>query len=177
MVRGKWVLDNLLGAPPPQPPANVPPLKENADGSKPRPVRERLEEHRANPSCAACHSIMDPIGFALENFDGTGAWRIHDSGFDVDARGQLVDGTRVDSPVSLRQALVSHSDAFIRTFTGKLLTYALGRGVEYYDQPTIRAIAKDAARNNNRFTSFVLGIVESTPFQTRRSEPRTAVTD
>lgn len=170
VVRGKWIMDTILGAPPPTPPANVPPLKENAEGLKPRSVRERLEEHRSNPVCASCHTMMDPIGFAMENFDGTGQWRIRDSGYNIDASGQLVDGTRVNGPLSLRQALVFHSDSFLRTFTERLLTYALGRGVEYYDMPAVRTIARAAARNNNRFSSFVLGIVNSTPFQMRRAE-------
>jgi hypothetical protein len=170
VVRGKWVMDTLLGAPPPKPPANVPPLKENIAGAKPLPVRARLEEHRSNPVCASCHKMMDPIGFALENFDALGAWRWNDSGFPVDATGQLVDGTKVDGPASVRRALVGHSDAFIRTFTEKLLTYALGRGVEYYDMPTVRAIDREAASQGNRFSSFILGIVRSTPFQMRRAE-------
>lgn len=175
VVRGKWVMDTLLGAPPPKPPADVPPLKENAAGSKPLPVRARLEEHRSNPACAACHTMMDPIGFALENFDALGAWRRSDSGFTVDATGQLVDGTKVDGPASLRQALAGHSDAFIRTFTQKLLTYALGRGIEYYDMPVVRAIDREAARHDNRFSSFILGIVRSTPFQMRRAEEPAAL--
>jgi hypothetical protein len=168
VVRGKWIMENILGSSPPAPPPNVPPLKENSVASKPLPVRLRLEEHRKNPACASCHTMMDPIGFALENFDGTGAWRIHDSGSDIDASGKLVDGTPVTGPVSLRQALVAHSDSFFRTFTEKLLTYALGRGIEYYDMPAVRAIDRQAAENNNRFSSFVLGIVESVPFQMRR---------
>jgi len=175
VLRGKWVLDNLLGAPPPQPPANVPPLKENAEGAKALPVRARLEEHRSNPVCASCHTMMDPIGFALENFDAVGAWRIHDSGADIDASGQLVDGTKVNGPASLRQALVTHSDAFIRTFTEKLLTYALGRGLEYYDMPAVRTIDREGAKNGNRFSSIILGIVNSTPFQMRRAEGDTSV--
>ncbi|MGA3041743.1 MAG: DUF1592 domain-containing protein, partial [Bryobacteraceae bacterium] len=170
VLRGKWVLDNLLGAPPPRPPANVPPLKENADGAKPLPVRERLEAHRANAACAACHRMMDPIGFSLESFDAVGAWRIHDTGFPIDPTGQMVDGTKLDGPVSLRNALVGHSGAFIRTFTEKLLTYALGRGIEYYDMPVVRAIDREAAGKNNRFSEFVLGIVKSVPFQMRRAE-------
>jgi hypothetical protein len=170
VLRGKWVLDNLLGAPPPRPPANVPPLKENAEGAQPLPVRERLEAHRANAACAACHRMMDPIGFSLENFDAVGAWRIHDTGFPIDPTGQLVDGTKLDGPVSLRRALTGHSDAFIRTFTEKLLTYSLGRGIEYYDMPAVRAIDREAAGRNNRFSAFVLGIVKSVPFQTRRAE-------
>jgi hypothetical protein len=169
-LRGKWIMDNLLGAPPPNPPPNTPPLKDNAEGSKPLPVRTRLEEHRTNPACAGCHKLMDPIGLALENFDAVGAWRIHDSGFPVDPTGTLIDGTKVDGPVSLRQALARHSDAFIRTLTEKLLTYALGRGMEYYDMPAVRAIDREAARNNNRFSSFIVGIVKSVPFQMRRAE-------
>jgi hypothetical protein len=116
---------------------------------------------------------MDPIGFALENFDAVGAWRIHDSGFDVDAAGQLVDGTRLDGPAALRRAILSHSDAFIRTFTTKLLTYGLGRGVEYYDMPAVRGIDRAAAQNGNRFSEFILEIVKSAPFQMRRAEERT----
>ena len=170
VVRGKWVLDNLLGAPPPNPPANVPPLKENAEGLKPVPVRVRLEEHRANPACASCHTMMDPIGFALENFDAIGAWRTKDGGFPVDTSGQLVDGTKVDGPVSLRNALVAKSGSFLRVFTEKLLTYALGRGLEPYDMPTVRAIHREAAKEDNRFTSLVLAIVKSPPFQMRRAE-------
>jgi hypothetical protein len=169
-VRGKWIMDNLLGAPPPNPPPNVPPLKENAEGTKPLPVRARLEEHRTNPACAGCHKMMDPIGLALENFDAVGAWRVHDNGFAVDPAGKLVDGTKVDGPVSLRLSLSQHSDAFLRTFTEKLLTYALGRGIEYYDMPAVRAIDREAGRNDNRFSSFVVGIVKSMPFQMRRSE-------
>jgi hypothetical protein len=173
VVRGKWVLDNLLGAPPPNPPANVPPLKENLEGAKPLAVRARLEEHRSNPACAGCHTMMDPIGFALENFDATGAWRVMDSGFPIDANGKLVDGTKVDGPVSLRLALVNHSGAFISTFTEKLLTYALGRGLEAYDMPTVRSIDREAARTGDRFSSIVLGIVKSAPFQLRRAEEET----
>ena len=135
-------------------------------------ARARLEEHRSNAVCAACHTMMDPIGFALENFDALGAWRWNDSGFPVDASGQLVDGTKVDGPASLREALVGHSDAFLRTFTEKLLTYALGRGIEYYDMPVVRAIDCEAARNDNRFSSFILAIVRSTPFRMRRAEEK-----
>jgi hypothetical protein len=174
VVRGKWVMDTLLGAPPPKPPANVPPLKENVAGAKPLPVRARLEEHRSNSVCAACHKMMDPIGFSLENFDALGAWRWNDSGFPVDPTGQLVDGTKVNGPASLRAALVSHSDAFILNFTEKLLTYALGRGIEYYDKPAVRAIDRQAASNGNRFSSFVLGIVRSAPFQMKRAEETVA---
>ena len=159
VVRGKWVLDTVLGAPPPKPPANVPPLKENVAGAKAVPVRTRLEEHRRNPACASCHTMMDPIGFALENFDALGAWRRNDSGFGVDATGQLVDGTRLNGPASLRQALTGRSDAFVRNLTEKLLMYALGRGIEYYDMPAVRAIDREAAREGNRFQALILGIV------------------
>ncbi len=168
--RGKWVMDTILGTPPPTPPPNVPALKETAEGGALKPVRERLEEHRANPTCASCHKMMDPIGFSLENFDAVGAWRIHDNGFDVDPKGTLVDGTKLDGPTSLRNALLNHSDAFVRTFTVKLLTYALGRGVEYTDMPAVRAIDRDAAAHDNRFSSFVVSIVKSTPFRMRRAE-------
>jgi hypothetical protein len=167
-VRGKWIMDNLLGAPPPKPPAVVPPLKENSEGAKPMTVRARLEQHRVSPACAGCHKMMDPIGMALEHFDATGAWRIHDSGVPIDSTGKLVDGTEVDSPAGLRQALTGYPDAFLRTFTERLLTYALGRGVEYYDMPAVRAVAREAAEHDNRFLYFILGIVKSTPFQMRR---------
>jgi hypothetical protein len=177
--RGKWVLEQILGVAAPTPPPNVPALKENgAENAKPLSVRERLQEHRAKEPCASCHKIMDPLGFALENFDAVGAWRIHDSGYDVDASGQLFEGTKVNGPVSLREALVKHSDMFIRNFTEKLLTYALGRGTEYYDMPVVRAIDHEAAGNHNRFSSIVLGIVKSAPFQMRRAEgPPAGVSD
>jgi hypothetical protein len=173
--RGKWVMDTILGTPPPTPPPNVPALKESTAGAAAQPVRERLEEHRANAACAACHKMMDPIGFALENFDSVGVWRIHDNGFDVNPTGTLVDGTQLSGPASLRQALLNHSDAFLRTFTVKLLTYALGRGIEFYDMPVVRAVDREAAGNDDRFSSFVLGIVKSEPFQMRRAENRALV--
>jgi len=165
--RGKWILENILGVSAPAVPASVPPLKENnerADG-KVLSMRERMEEHRSNPSCASCHKIMDPIGFALENFDLTGKWRDVDEKTAVDASGVLVDGTRLNGPATLRQALVSRSDAFLTTATEKLLTYGLGRAVNYYDMPVVRSVIRDAARNDYRFSSIVLGIVKSSPFQ------------
>lgn len=168
--RGKWILEQILGVKAPTPPPNVPALKENAEGTKFLPVRERLEQHRTNEPCHSCHQIMDPLGFSLENFDAVGAWRIHDGNYPVDPSGQLYDGTKVNGPVSLRQALLSRSDMFVRNFTEKLLTYALGRGVEYYDMPVVRSIDREAARNNNRFSSLILGIVKSIPFQMRRAE-------
>jgi hypothetical protein len=173
--RGKWILEQIMGVKAPTPPPDVPALKENGEGVKAQTVREKMEQHRSNEPCHSCHQIMDPLGLALENFDAVGAWRIHDNGFAVDPTGQLYDGTKVNGPVSLRQALLSRSDMFVRNFTEKLLTYALGRGTEYYDMPVIRAIASDAARNNNRFCSIVLGIVKSVPFQMRRAEESDSV--
>ena len=173
--RGKYVMEVLLGTPPPPPPPNVPALPENAESrtghvAKPLSVRERMEQHRANPTCAGCHKLMDPIGFALENFDAVGVWRTNDSGFRIDPTGQMFDGAKLDGPASLRQAMLNHSDAFLGTFTENLLAYGLGRVLGLYDMPAVRAIERDAARNNNRFSSFVLGIVKSPPFQMRRAE-------
>jgi hypothetical protein len=167
VVRGKWILDNLLGAPPPPMPANVPPLNENSSGKVPT-MRERMEEHRANPVCASCHQIMDPIGFSLENFDAVGAWRTREGGTlgtPIDASGQLLDGTKVNGPIELRQALLKHPEIFVDTMTEKLMTYALGRGLQSYDMPMVRQIVRNS--DNYRFTSLVLGIVNSTPFQMR----------
>jgi hypothetical protein len=173
--RGKYVMEVLLGTPPPPPPPNVPALPENADTrtghvAKPLTVRERMEEHRSNPACAGCHKLMDPIGFALENYDAVGIWRTNDSGFRVDASGQMFDGAKLSGPASLRQAILNHSDAFIGTFTENLLAYGLGRVLDYRDMPVVRGIDRDAARNDNRFSSFVLGVVKSIAFQMRRSE-------
>jgi cytochrome c551/c552 len=167
VARGKWVLENLLGTPAPLPPPNVPPLKENEGAQQPTSVRQRMEEHRNNPVCAACHKIMDPIGFSLENFDLIGTWRATEGGSPIDASGQLVDGTKLDGPASLRQALLSRSDVFVRTMTEKLLTYGTGRALKYYDMPVVRSIARDAAKNDNRFSSLISGIVKSDPFQMR----------
>lgn len=170
VVRGKWVLEQLLGAEVPVPPPNVPLLPENTENVKLQTVRERLESHRKMAQCASCHRVMDPIGFALENFDAVGAWRDQDSGYPVDASGQLTDGTRIDSPASLRQALLKRSDAFMTGFTRRLLTYALGRGLDAADMPTVRAINRDVAAQGNRFGAVVLAIVNSVPFQMRRAE-------
>ena len=166
VVRGKWILENLLGTPPPRPPANVPPLDEAASG-KPRTLREQMEAHRANPVCASCHKIMDPLGFAMENFDAVGAWRTRDAGAPIDASGQLTDGTPVDGVVTLRQGLLKRPEVFVGTITEKLLTYALGRGLAYFDEPAVRRIVRQAAPHNYRFSSLVLGIVNSTPFTNR----------
>jgi hypothetical protein len=166
VVRGKWLMENVLGAPPPPPPANVPALKENDRGSRPQSVRERLEAHRQNPVCAACHVHMDPLGFALENFDGAGRWRdTTEAGTPVDASGSLVDGTTFSTPTEFRQMLMNRREEFYLTFAEKLLTYALGRGVEYFDMPTVRSIVRDAAPSDHRWSAFVLGIVRSQPFQ------------
>jgi mono/diheme cytochrome c family protein len=174
VVRGKWILENLLGAAPPPPPAMVPPLNETAQREgKVLTMRERMEEHRANPACAGCHRLMDPIGLSMENFDAIGAWRTRDGatvtnlGTPIDASGELMDGTRVDGVVALRKALVRKPDVFVGTLTEKLLIYALGRGLGHYDMPTVRAIVRDSAKDNYRFSSLILGIVKSTPFQKR----------
>ena len=143
VLRGKWILDNLLGTPPPAPPAVVPPLKENSERERPLTMREQMEEHRANPACAGCHKLMDPLGFALENFDGVGAWRTSDSRVPIDPSSELADGTRVAGPAALRQTLVAKPAVFVGTMTEKMLTYALGRGLEHYDMP---AGARDRAR-------------------------------
>jgi hypothetical protein len=169
VLRGKWILENILGTPPPAPPPNVPALKESDEGGKVTTVRERMEEHRRNPACATCHRVMDPLGFSLDNFDAIGQWRSKEAGLPIDASGQLADGTKVNGVVDLRRALLLHPERFVGTMTEKLMTYALGRGLEYYDMPVVRSIARDAARNDDRFSSLVIGIVKSTPFQMRRA--------
>jgi len=167
--RGKWILENLLGTPPPPPPPDVPELKAAPHG-KPLSLREQMQEHRSNPTCAACHARMDPIGFALENYDAVGQWRTKDAGAPIDASGRLPDGTEFTGPDGLRQLLMTkYRDDFVRTATEKLLTYALGRGIEYYDGPTIRSIDRDAARDNYRMSSLILAVVKSAPFQMRRA--------
>jgi hypothetical protein len=173
VVRGKWILDNLLGTPPQPPPADVPPLKENQADSEPHSLRERMEEHRSNPSCASCHKVMDPLGFALENFDAVGAWRTTDEGTRIDATGQLADGTPIDGVVSLRNALLRRPETFVSTMTEKMLTYALGRGLASYDMPAVRSIVRGAAAHDFRFSSVVLGVVGSVPFQ-MRTKPQVA---
>ena len=169
--RGKWMLENVLGTPPNPPPANVPPLKENANGSKALSMRERMEAHRASPACAGCHKVLDPFGFALDNFDGIGAWRdLSEAGEPIDAAVTLADGSKVDGPSSLRQALLARPRVFVGTMTEKMLTYALGRGLESYDMPAVRKILRDARTEDDRFSALVMGIVKSAPFQMRRSE-------
>ena len=163
--RGKWILTNLLGVPPQPPPPNVPELKENGEEGKPLSVRERMELHRSDPVCAGCHKVMDPIGFALENFDAVGHWRTTDDGVAINPAGVLFEGTRVDGPVALRNMLASRPDVFVGVMTEKLLAYALGRGVQYYDMPAVRKIVHDAAANGYRFTSLFTGVVNSPPFR------------
>jgi hypothetical protein len=179
----------LLGTPPPPPPPAVPKLEETAaiSGGKTLTIRERMEAHRANAACNSCHSMIDPIGLALENFDLTGKWRnydttyaindegarIHTKGVPIDTKSKLYDGTPLDGPASLREAIVSHSDAFIQNLTEKLTAYAIGRRIEYYDMPTVRAVTREAAKNNNRFSSLVLGIVKSPAFQMSKAEAAT----
>jgi mono/diheme cytochrome c family protein len=163
--RGKYILTNILGTPPPPPPPNVPPLNEIS--GKVLSMRERMQEHRANAVCANCHKLMDPIGLSLENFDAVGRWRTTDSGTPIDSRDTLYNGVQVDGPVSLRNAIMAQPDQFVRTTTEMLLIYALGRGLEHYDMPVVRAIVKDAAAQNYKFSSLVLGVVKSTPFQMR----------
>ena len=171
VLRGKWILENILGLPVPPPPPNVPPLKEQTADERPRTMREQMAEHRANPACASCHKVMDSIGFALENFDAVGAWRTKEANAPVDASGDLADGTHVNGVEQLRAALIKNPDLFVGVMTEKMLTYALGRGVDYKDMPAVRAIVRDASRNGNKFSSIVMGIVRSTPFQMRIGTP------
>jgi hypothetical protein len=144
---------------------NIKPTDRSAEAVEFLSVRERMEQHRTNATCVSCHKMMDPIGFALENFDAIGQWRTHDGRRPIDASGELVDGTKIDGPGNLRQALLRYSDQFVRTVAEKLLTYALGRGVEHYDMPVVRSIVREAAGNNYRFSSLIMGIVKSPPFQ------------
>ncbi len=167
VVRGKWLLENMLGMPPPAPPPDVPELPENEDGEAPRSMRARLEQHRRNPVCASCHATMDPLGFALEPYDAIGRWRTTEHGLPVDARGALIDGTEIDGPSGLREMLVGRQDEFVRTVTEKLLTYAIGRGAEYYDMPAVRQILREAADTDHRWESIILGVTQSAPFRMR----------
>jgi mono/diheme cytochrome c family protein len=168
-IRGKWVLENILGSPPPPPPPNVPSLKDTKD-TRALSMRQRMEQHRANPACAVCHTRMDPLGFALENFDAVGRWRTVDGKTTIDPSGALPDGSKFEGPAGLRKVLLGKRDEFVSTVTEKLLTYALGRPVDYYDQPAIRKIMREAVSNDYRWSSLVIGIVNSTPFQMRRAE-------
>ncbi len=171
VVRGKYLLDNILGAPPPPPPPNVPALEEAAGGEEPASMRELMAAHRRNAACATCHRRMDPLGFALENFDGIGRWRTMDGATPIDASGALPDGTAFDGPAEFRAALVERREEFVRTFTEKLLTYALGRPVGHQDMPAVRAILRAAEPGGYRWSSLILGVVESAPFQLRAASP------
>ena len=171
VLRGKWVLDNVLGMPPPEPPADVPALEENHGGRAVLSMRDRMEQHRANPACASCHRMMDPPGFVLENYDAIGRWRdIDEAGSPVDTAGALADGTRVDTPAAFREALTAYDVSVVRTVTEKLLGYAIGRTAEHYDQPAVRRIVAAAAPQGYRWSSIVLGIVNSVPFQMRSAD-------
>ena len=172
VLRGKWVLENILGTPAPAPPADVPALDENEPGEEPHSVRERMEQHRANPVCASCHAIIDPAGLALENFDAIGRWRTREPGGIVETAGQLADGTPVDGPIGLREAILARSDQFVGAVVEKMLTYALGRGLEHYDMPVVRRIVRAAETDDYRFSSLIGGIVNSEPFRTRRAAGR-----
>ncbi len=168
VLRGKWILENILGTPPPSPPPNVPALKESSDDGKQLSLRQLMEQHRANPSCATCHKVMDPLGLSLENFDAIGQWRTKEPAGPIDASGQLADGTPVTGVVDLRKALLEHPELFVQTVTEKMMTYALGRGLDYYDMPVVRGIVRDAAKGDYRFSAVILGIVKSAPFQMRK---------
>jgi len=166
-LRGKWILENLIGTPPPKPPADVPPFEQTA-GPKPRTIRERMEIHRANPSCAGCHKTMDALGFTLENFNAVGAWRTRDAGQDVNAAGTMADGEAAVGVAGLRASLLKRPEIFVETLAEKVMTYGLGRGLQQYDMPVIRGVLREAAAQDNRFSAVILGIVKSTPFQMRR---------
>jgi hypothetical protein len=173
--RGKWILENLLGAPPPPPPPDIPTLEAHSKEGVKLTVRQQMEQHRSNPTCASCHSRMDPIGFSLENYDGIGAWRNKDAGSVIDASGKLPDGTTFQGPAGLKNLLLSrYRDDFITTLTEKLMTYALGRGLEYYDRPAMRAVIRDAdaqspASQAPTIPDLIKSIVKSPQFQMRRT--------
>lgn len=178
VLRGKYVMEVIMGTPPPPPPPNVPTLEETEGAADGRMLttRERMEQHRANPTCNACHSFMDPIGLALDSYDVTGRWRIRENGMALDTRGELYDGTPITSPTSLNEALMARPTILVRNFTQNLMAYALGRRVEYYDQPTVRSIVSEAEENDWRMSSFVLGVVNSDAFQMQRAGAVAAAT-
>jgi hypothetical protein len=172
VLRGSYILENIMGTPPAPPPPNVEAFKENKEGEAPKTIRAIMEAHRANPTCNACHGVMDPLGFSLENFDTIGTYRTMDrfTRTKIDTSGKLVDGTPVNGPTDLRNALLRHPEQFAQTLTEKLMTYALGRGIEYFDMPTVRKIVRDAKTGNYRFSSIVTGIVNSPEFQSSTVE-------
>jgi hypothetical protein len=164
--RGKWILETIVGMPPPPPPPNVPALPETKTGNHPATMRERMVQHRADPACASCHQLMDPLGLSLEHFDAIGRWRVRgDGGTTIDASGSLFGAAAFDGADGLRQTLIARPDVFVGTLTEKLLTYGLGRGLESYDAPAVRQIRRDAGANNYRFSTLVAGVVKSVPFQ------------
>ncbi len=172
VLRGKWVMEVLLGTPPPAPPPNVPDLDAtpDAEDGRLRTVRQRMEQHRANPACNSCHRMIDPIGLALDNFDVTGAWRIRDNGMPVDAASTYYDGTPLTGPADLRRALLSRTDVLVQTFAENLMTYALGRRLSAADMPAVRALVRQAATADNRPSSFILGIVRTPAFRMKGAE-------
>jgi cytochrome c551/c552 len=175
VARGKYVMEVILGTPPPAPPPNVPPLKEATDHNAKNPtVRERMEQHRANEPCHSCHQMMDPIGLSLENFDAVGVWRIRDMGMPIDSSGQMFDGTKLDGPISLRNAILAHRQSFVGAFTENLLSYGLGRVIDYQDMPVVRSIEHAADKDNDRFSDLVLGVIRSASFQRRTVRPTRA---
>ncbi|MGV3591185.1 MAG: DUF1592 domain-containing protein [Gammaproteobacteria bacterium] len=176
VLRGKWVLLNLLGVVPPNPPPNVPALVTDDTASGPQTLRQRLEQHRDNPACVSCHRMMDPIGFGLDAFDRIGRFRTTDSGIPMDTSGELVDGQAFDGPSELRNALMAYSPQFVQTMAERLLTYGLGRGVEYYDMPVVRDIVRKASTQDNRFSALIMGVVESQPFQMNQRMPAAVTT-
>jgi len=167
VLRGKWILENIVGTPPPPPPPNVPALEEADTGAASKPLRERMEAHRKNAPCSGCHRMMDPIGFALESYDAVGHWRTIDGSSAINASGTLFDGSPISGPATLREALAKDPEVFVRTLTEKMMTYALGRGLSAHDMPAVRTVTRSAASNGYRFSSLVLGIVRSLPFQMR----------
>ncbi len=171
VVRGKWVLENLLNAAPPPPPPNIPALKtEGKQAGETLSMREAMTQHRANPSCASCHARMDPIGFAMENFDAVGRWRDTDNGKAIDTSGVFTDGSKFDGIAGLKKVLLAHPEQFVHTVAEKLMMYGVGRNLQYFDEPSIRAVVRQAAPDNYTFASLILGIVKSTPFQMRQSQ-------
>jgi hypothetical protein len=170
VLRGKWVMEVLMGSPPPPPPPDVPDLDKVAEHKEGRllTTRERMEQHRANPSCRSCHQFIDPIGLALDNYDVTGRWRIRENGAELDTRGDYYDGTKISSPLELQQALLKRPVPLVRAFTGNLMAYALGRRVEYYDAPAIRRIEVAAAKGNYKVNDFIVGVVKSDAFRMRK---------
>jgi hypothetical protein len=175
--RGKWVMEVLLASPPPAPPPNVPSLDDSVkanEGGKMLSTRERMEQHRNNPACNSCHRVIDPLGLALDNFDVTGAWRIKDNEVPVDVMGDLYDGSKIDGPLGLRDAIMKRSDVFLTGFTESLMTYALGRRVEYTDMPAIRAIVRDAQKKQGKMSAFILGVANSAAFRMGSAEPAPA---